>query len=79
MIYDTIKNLAVYRGVLPGMAVVADFLARTDLNTLAPGRIDLWEGVWVNVNRYVPAESGKWEAHRRYVDLQYVLTGSEEM
>ena len=79
MIYDSIQNLSVYRTVLPGIAVVEAFLARTDIAALAPGRIDLTDGIWVNVNRYTPAEAGKWEAHRSYIDLQYMYSGSETM
>lgn len=79
MIYDNIQHLAAYRTLLPGMAAAEKFLAETDLSTLAPGKYELEDGVFVNVNVYTPAETGKWEAHRQYADLQYVISGTENM
>ena len=80
MIFDRICNLSAYRGVLPGMAEVEAFLANTDLTTLASGKHLLGRGVYVMVSSYLPtATSGKWEAHRTYADLQYVVRGNENM
>jgi biofilm protein TabA len=58
------------------------FLRDTRLETLTPGRVDL-EGT----NAYASVTEGptkaleatKWEAHRKYIDLQYVITGKEQM
>ena len=79
MIYDKIQYLSAYRTLLPGIAAAVQFLAQTDLTTLTPGRLPLENGVIVNINNYTPTETGKWEAHRRYADLQYVVSGKENM
>ncbi|MBQ7301845.1 MAG: YhcH/YjgK/YiaL family protein [Clostridia bacterium] len=79
MIFDQIQNLSVYRAVLPGMEAVLDFLSRTELTSLAAGKIRLGGGVVCNVNRYEPKTESKWEAHRNYIDLQYVVSGAETM
>jgi biofilm protein TabA len=46
------------------------------------GRIDLdGDRLYVLVQEYEtnPPEQGKWEAHRRYIDVQYVASGRERM
>ena len=75
MIYDQIKNLSSYRQILPGIAAVESFLRDTDILTLEAGKIQLGGGVVCNVNRYEPKAESKWEAHRNYIDLQYVVRG----
>ena len=79
MIYDQITNLSVYRAVLPGIAAVEAFLRDTDVTALAAGKIPLGGGVVCNVNRYEPKAESKWEAHRNFIDLQYVVRGAETM
>lgn len=79
MIYDQIKNLSVYRASLPGLAAVEAFLRDTDVAALTAGKIRLGGGVVCNVNCYEPKTDGKWEAHRNYIDLQYVVRGAETM
>ena len=79
MIYDQIKNLSSYRQILPGIAAVESFLRDTDILTLEAGKIQLGGGVVCNVNRYEPKVESKWEAHRNYIDLQYVVRGAETM
>lgn len=56
------------------------FLGRDDLATLEPGRYDIdGEKVFAKVMDVttVPAESKDYEAHRRYFDVQYVVSGME--
>ncbi len=79
MIFDQIKNLSSYRDLLPGIAAVEVFLRDTDLTSLTAGKIQLGGGVVCNVNRYEPKPESKWEAHRNYIDLQYVVSGAETM
>lgn len=58
-----------------------NFLNETDFSQIPDGRIDIDEGMYANLQRYdtrVP-ESGKPEAHRRYVDVQYIVSGEEEL
>ena len=58
------------------------FLANTDLTTLATGRHEL-EGdrLFVNVDEYVtrPESATRFEAHRQYADIQYVVRGKERI
>lgn len=82
MIVDLIKNAALYKRLDGGIQTALEYLAKTDFSTMTPGRYDL-EGntVYALVQQYItkPMEQGLWEAHRRYIDVQYVAEGVESM
>jgi YhcH/YjgK/YiaL family protein len=56
------------------------FLKGTDLGSLAEGRIEI-DGarVYALVQSYesLPVEAAKFEAHKKYLDIQFVLAGEE--
>lgn len=61
---------------------VFTFLATNDLNSLPNGTTDIEKGrAWVTVSEYTPrtADKVKVESHRKFIDLQYTLTGNEKM
>jgi YhcH/YjgK/YiaL family protein len=57
-----------------------NFLKDSDLSTLATGRYEL-EGpdLFVNIEEYVTKdeENTRYEAHRKYADIQYLINGEE--
>ena len=58
------------------------FLNRDYLGSLPLGRVDIdGDAVFANVQEYdtVPAEEKQLEAHRRYYDVQFVVSGEEVM
>lgn len=57
------------------------FLQRTDLADLPLGRIDLTENTYANVQEYTPdvTKQGKYEYHRKYIDIQYLVSGAENI
>jgi len=82
MIFDMLSNSYLYSDITPRLKTAFDYLSSTDLATLPAGRIDLdGDHVYVLVQEYTtkPLEEGKWEAHRRYLDVQYILSGSERI
>ena len=81
MIIDKISMLGSYASYNEKFLVVADFLEKNKLSDLPEGRIDLDGGVFLNVGEaYEPYAAGdKWEAHKRYADLQIVIEGDECM
>lgn len=82
MIIDQIENADCYYGVHPGIQKALEYLAETDFSTMEPGRqvID-GERIYASVDAYEtkPRETARWEAHRRYIDVQYVVSGTEVM
>lgn len=82
MIIDHLKYAAMYRGLHPRLAAAFDFLARADLAALPDGRQDIaGDDVYAMLSAYrtKPKAEGKWEAHRRYMDIQCLLSGRESV
>lgn len=79
MIVDRLERLSRYGDVLPGMPGILDFLSRTDLRTLPQGKTVVSPGLYVLREDYAtkPLPECVFEAHRRYADLQIVLSGTE--
>ena len=57
------------------------FLLETDLISVPIGRIELGQGYYVNVDLYQTQlyESRKYESHRKYIDVQYIVYGQENI
>lgn len=59
-----------------------DFIRKTDLDTIAPGRYILeGDDLYVSIAEgpLKSMEEAKWEAHKKYIDIQYVIRGKEKM
>ena len=80
MIIDRLEKASLYQGVHKRLEVALDYLRNTDLDKIAPGTYEI-EGrkVYVMVQQYEtkPREKGRWEAHRKYIDVQFVHQGAE--
>ena len=82
MIRDTIHYLGKYRALGKRFATAIDYLVQTDLQQLEPGRHTIdGDDVFILVSEYTtkPLESGFWEAHRKYVDFQFIISGKEQI
>ncbi len=82
MIIDSIENASQYSGIGEGIRKALDYLGATDFAGMAPGRYEI-DGttVFALVQSYEtkPRDSGVWEAHRLYADVQYMVSGVETM
>lgn len=82
MVTDSIEKAALYYGLGPGIEKALKFLQESDLSQLGVGR-HMIEGdaFFVICIEYdtKPMAEGAWEAHRQYIDVQYVASGSERM
>ncbi len=82
MVIDRIDNASQYVGLGPRIARALDYLRCTRLEALQAGRVDLdGDRVFALVSDYLtkPIELGRWEAHRRYLDLQSLGSGTERI
>jgi YhcH/YjgK/YiaL family protein len=82
MIIDNINNLHQYLKVNEKIAVGLKYLKETDFSLMKPGRYDIDnENVYALLQIYdtKPVEEGKWEAHRKYIDIQYIVEGCERI
>ena len=82
MILDRLQNAEMYKGLGKEIAAALDYLRRTDFSKLSEGRYDIdGDRVFAMVQRYQTKPTTKlaWEAHRRYIDVQYVAEGCERI
>ena len=81
MIYDTLKHLEAYRGIHPGVMRGLELLRDTDFSQWEPGRYEVdGERLFVLVQSYdSKVENDTPEAHRKYIDIQYLFSGEEWM
>ncbi len=82
MIVDVLERAACYDGLGPRVAAGLRFLCETELGSLAPGRHSIaGEEVFAMVSEYRtrPRAEGRWEAHRRCLDIQCLAAGEEVM
>ncbi len=56
-----------------------EFLKRNDLSTLENGHYELSNGTYAAVSEYKTKdpETARYEVHRTYIDIQYVIKGEE--
>lgn len=82
MIFDKLKNAKQYYSLGEKMQKGFEFLQNNDLKNLADGRYEiLGDEIYANVQSLVSKNPDlkKWEVHRDYIDIQYVISGKEKM
>ena len=81
MILDSLDRFRDYLGVHPLFGRVAEFLTTADFATLAEGRHEIGEGCFALVSAYrtIAVEEAFIERHRRYIDIQVVISGVEQI
>ena len=82
MILDQLSECEPYRKLGERFAAGFDYLRSTVFETVADGKYAIdGEDLVAMVQSYTtkPREQGRWEAHRHYVDIQYMINGSEVM
>jgi YhcH/YjgK/YiaL family protein len=82
MIIDKIENSKLYEGISQRIKEAFEYIRNTDLKNIKPGKYEIdGENIFALINEYkTKAESeGKLEAHRKYIDVQYVISGEELM
>ena len=80
MIYGKISDIQVYRNISRWFSYAADFLEKTDLSALPPGRCDIQGGhVFINVMEADTKEEDEvqFEIHKKYWDVQIDIEGVE--
>ena len=81
MLYDTLENLSAYSVLSPRLARAFRFLAETDFSTLPDGCLELdGQDVYATLSTYeTRLVNDTPEAHRKYIDVQFLLSGSEKV
>jgi len=80
MIVDKIENAELYKNLGERIKKSFDYIKHTDLKNLKPGRYEIdVENIFALISEYQskPEAEGKLEAHRKYIDVQFVIKGEE--
>jgi len=82
MIIDKIENAELYYKLGERILKSFNYIKKADLKKLKPGKYEIdGDNIFALISEYqTKAEAeGKLEAHRKYIDVQYVIEGEELM
>jgi YhcH/YjgK/YiaL family protein len=82
MIIDTLQNANLYHHLGPQFIKAFDYLANTDFSKVEKGKYEIdGTSVFAIVNEYdtVAAAGEKMEAHKKHIDVQYIVSGEEQI
>lgn len=82
LITDTLPHAEAYFALHPAFARAFAFLRQPGLAQLAPGRHEIdGDRIYCSISEAngKGKEGARLEAHRKYIDIQYVIAGSEVM
>jgi len=82
MILDRLENASMYRALGTAIAAALDYLRQTDFSQVPDGRFELDGDRLVSIVQHYrtkPLAEAIWEAHRQYVDVQYLVQGAERI
>jgi len=80
MIHDHIVNANLYKGISSRLDKGLDFLQNSDLDSIEVGKYPIdGDNVFVLIQEYEGKnlENANCEAHKRYIDIQYIISGDE--
>ncbi|MFZ5946734.1 MAG: YhcH/YjgK/YiaL family protein [Stygiobacter sp.] len=82
MIYDNIKNISRYFALGEKFQKALEYLSSTDFSNIENGEYEIdGKNIYAIVNEYQtkPLSAGKWESHKKYADIQFIVSGNEKM
>lgn len=82
MIVDKLENGTYYYGIGTKIQKALEYLRNTNLAELESGKYQIENyDIYAMVSEYdtKPVEGVLWEAHKSYIDVQYIIKGSEKM
>lgn len=82
MILDRIENASLYAGLSERLKVGLDYISQTDFSNVPAGKYEIdGKMVYAMVNEYEskPASECKLESHIKYIDIQVILQGEEQV
>ena len=83
MLFDKAQNMATYYESAPRLEFCVEFLKRFEEEALPDGEYEIdGERVFANIQTYRTKQQDdtcRFEAHRKYVDVQYIVSGMEKI
>lgn len=59
------------------LKIAIDYIKNTDFSKLKDGKISITDSIWANLQTYITKTDALFEAHRKYIDVQYIIEGIE--
>jgi len=82
MVLDTIDNAAKYEVLHKSFKKAFNFIRENDLGSMEVGRVEIdGDDIFALVQSYdtMAAADKQFEAHKNYIDIQYIISGNEMM
>ena len=79
MIKDTLSNAGKYCGISEGIKKALLYLSEIDEEINDGKYLIDGENFYVNINAYTTKDSADWEVHKKYIDVQFVISGEEKI
>ena len=81
MIYDRIENIETYTAISERLAKGLKLLRTTDFSAMEAGKyeVDGTELYYMLQSYQSKEQNDRPEAHRRYIDIQYIVEGEEQI
>jgi YhcH/YjgK/YiaL family protein len=82
MITDLLVNSHLYLPINSKFKKAFNFLKNEDLLNLNPGKYEIdGKNIYGVVSNYLtkPMKEGLWEAHRKHIDIQFLVTNKEQI
>lgn len=80
MVFDNLKNCELYYGMHPRFKDAFDFIKKALSENLAAGKYEIdGKELWASVQEYTSKlkNEAKAEAHKNYIDIQFIVSGTE--
>lgn|SRR5574344_1089155 len=60
--------------------IALDFINNCDFNKMPNGKIPIKnDEIWANLQTYTTKPDAMFEAHKKYIDIQYIISGNENI
>ena len=80
MIYSKLENIDKYSSLHPLFSAAFDALNKYANSDAAPGKYIIdGDNLFLNVQSYTTSGKDKFEQHLKYIDIQYVIRGKENI
>lgn len=80
MVFDNLKNCELYFGMHPRFREAFDFINKAIAENLDAGKYEIdGKELWASVQEYTSKleSEAKAEAHKNYIDIQFIVSGTE--
>lgn len=80
MIKDYLQNAHIYYNLSNNLKKGLTWLKKTDLASIEDGKYSIDEDiVYASVQTYLTKDNAKYESHKKYIDIQYMIKGQEKV